>query len=410
MNGGSVTLGQNFEGVHKSDTDLSGRLSAVMDELLLLFCVLVGGILVYNNARSRRAKLGRSGLLWPQQAPWVKLYRHGDDGSFLNLTGFSKSAFVILNKIVFPENDNGIMKRGRRSLLKPCDRLGLYLMYVNSRMEMKNLCLIFGVTPSTCSSTIDAMRERVVYYLKRHPLARVKFPKQAEMRILADRVQLREPTVDNVIGFVDGVSLSCQCSEAAEKQAEAYNGYHHDTRCNNVLAFSSFGKIIYACINYPGSWHDANVVLALANKVINCLDPYALCVDKGFPRSGELFDRFVGPFSKKSIRKLSPIVRNELIARANVYTSLRQASEWGMRALQGTFGRLTTRLTFDSAKRHDLILSIILLHNIRTELIGLNQIATVFNPEYEQYINLEGYDRIARYFYNDNGSEDSDNT
>ncbi len=31
--------------------------------------------------------------------------------------------------------------------------------------------------------------------------------------------------------------------------------------------------------------------------------------------------------------------------------------------------------------------------------MGVNQIATVFNPEYEQYINLDGYDRIARYFY-----------
>lgn len=40
--------------------------------------------------------------------------------------------------------------------------------------------------------------------------------------------------------------------------------------------------------------------------------------------------------------------------------------------------------------------------------MGLNQIATVFNPEYEQYINLDGYDRIARYFYNDDNCGVSD--
>ena len=41
---------------------------------------------------------------------------------------------------------------------------------------------------------------------------------------------------------------------------------------------------------------------------------------------------------------------------------------------------------------------ICLLHNFRTELVGLNQIAAVFNPEYDQYINLDGYDRIAKFF------------
>ena len=41
--------------------------------------------------------------------------------------------------------------------------------------------------------------------------------------------------------------------------------------------------------------------------------------------------------------------------------------------------------------------------------MGINQIATVFNPEYEQYINLEGYDRIARYFEIPKDSDDEMN-
>ena len=69
-----------------------------------------------------------------------------------------------------------------------------------------------------------------------------------------------------------------------------------------------------------------------------------------------------------------------------------------MRALQGTFCRLKSRLTSNKLKRKAIIVSIALLHNYRTEEVGLNQIATIFNPEYEQLINLENYDRIARYF------------
>ena len=39
-----------------------------------------------------------------------------------------------------------------------------------------------------------------------------------------------------------------------------------------------------------------------------------------------------------------------------------------------------------------------MVHNFRTEVIGLNQISAVFAPEYEQVINIHGYDRIRRYY------------
>ena len=168
--------------------------------------------------------------------------------------------------------------------------------------------------------------------------------------------------------------------------------------CNNVLAFSSHGKIFYAAINYPGSWHDSQVVQGLISIVLQAIGIYQLCVDKGFPRSGDLFDKFVGPLSKKTKKNLAPINRDAIIARHDIYVSLRQASEWYMRSLQGTLCRLKLRLTSNKKKRHNIILSIILLHNFRLEKVGLNQIATVFNPEYEQCINLYGYDRFRRYF------------
>ncbi len=38
--------------------------------------------------------------------------------------------------------------------------------------------------------------------------AEVKFPSDAKMREFADMVQAREPLVDDIIGFMDGVSDS----------------------------------------------------------------------------------------------------------------------------------------------------------------------------------------------------------
>ena len=40
---------------------------------------------------------------------------------------------------------------------------------------------------------------------------------------------------------------------------------------------------------------------------------------------------------------------------------------------------------------------IILLHNFRTKVLGFNQIATVFNVEYDAFVNIRNYDSIAQY-------------
>lgn len=142
-----------------------------------------------------------------------------------------------------------------------------------------------------------------------------------------------------------------------------------------------------------GSWHDSSVAVPLMQTVVEKLGPYAFCVDSGFPTKGTLQGKFVGP-PKSNAGLLSAEQRQK----AKVYVSLRQAAEWGMRALQGSFSRLKSRITSDKRKRFNLILVIVLLHNFRTEKVGFNQIATVFGPDYEQCINFEGHNRIERYF------------
>lgn len=111
--------------------------------------------------------------------------------------------------------------------------------------------------------------------------------------------------------------------------------------------------------------------------------------------------KFVGPLSRRARTKLQqqpPAIRRPQEQLHAVYTSLRQAAEWGMKALQGTFGRLKTRLTSNKKLRKLILACIVFLHNFRTHYVGLNQIAEVFNLEYEQYISLETYDRIRAYF------------
>lgn len=363
-------------------------------ELVATFLVV---IYHYNNMRTRH-RLTRSALVEPSLSPWKKALWEGDDSSFLHVTGFSRPAFFELVRILFPLQRS---RRGRPPLLDPPDETGLLLMFLNSKMHHKHLCMLFGVVPTTVITTINKLLNLVVSHLKRHDAARIKFPNELEMLAYAEIVRRREPLVDNVIGFVDGVATPVECSDDENEQNAYYNGYYHDTTVNNVFAFAPTGKVIHACINFPGSWHDSSVSYSLIQRVIDEVNGFALCVDQGFPRKGLLYDKFVGPLSKRARAALDPLVRDYIIRKHEIYVSLRQSSEWGMRALQGSFCRLKSRMTSNKKKRHNIILSIVLLHNFRTEYVGLNQIATVFNEEYEQYINIAGYDRIARYFNQD---------
>lgn len=63
-------------------------------------------------------------------------------------------------------------------------------------------------------------------------------------------------------------------------------------------------------------------------------------------------------------------------------TSTRQAAEWGMRVLQGTFGRLRLPLPWDVCLRTVILRCCFHLSNLRTRVMGINQIRTVFDPNY----------------------------
>ena len=78
--------------------------------------------------------------------------------------------------------------------------------------------------------------------------------------------------VRDILGFTDGVSIPVQCASDMNRQAMDYNGYHHDTMCNNVFCFAPTGKI-YSAIYYPGSFHDSQVSVGLVNMVLEHLGP-----------------------------------------------------------------------------------------------------------------------------------------
>jgi hypothetical protein len=61
---------------------------------------------------------------------------------------------------------------------------------------------------------------------------------------------MMEPMVDNIIGFMDGVSFPVQCTEERLAQNAIYYGYDCNTMVNNVFAYGPDGKVFFVVINF----------------------------------------------------------------------------------------------------------------------------------------------------------------
>ena len=105
------------------------------------------------------------------------------------------------------------------------------------------------------------------------------------MREYAALVQRREPLVDDVLGFMDRVSFSTECTDNAIEQNAMYCGYDCDTMVNNVFAYGPDGKVFFAAINFPGSWADGSLTARFLHQMKRKMHSYKICVDQGFPRS-----------------------------------------------------------------------------------------------------------------------------
>ena len=79
------------------------------------FVFLLAAMYVYNGQRTKN-NLTRSAVPSPDNSAWTHLFHHGDDQSFIVLTGFDKATFLRLKDDLFGDE---IPKRpGRPPSLK----------------------------------------------------------------------------------------------------------------------------------------------------------------------------------------------------------------------------------------------------------------------------------------------------
>ena len=83
------------------------------------------------------------------------------------------------------------------------------------------------------------------------------------------------------------LGLTTECTDKRLTQNAYYCSYDCDMMVNNVLVFGPNGKVFFCAINYPGSWGNGTLTSRFFNHIQKRIGDYKICVDQGFPRSGD---------------------------------------------------------------------------------------------------------------------------
>ncbi|KAG9125242.1 hypothetical protein FRC07_008425 [Ceratobasidium sp. 392] len=314
-------------------------------------------------------------------SPWQAMYRSQEDRAFITTMSVDVKTFNYILRAGFEKAWNtrtirrgdvkstGHTRMGRRSLDAP-GALGLMLHFLCSTSRYTALQQIFAVVPSVLARYVRFGLPILLESLKNIPEGVIKWPNAQQMTEYLKLINARHPDIDGAFGFLDGLSLPVATSGDPAVENANYNGWLHKHKISNIIAFAPDGTIIYCTINAPGSWHDANVAQNVYGKLLeNTPDGRFLIADTAFPKLQQrLLDKIHTPLkARTSLHNLTPAERRAAIKYSNSITAARQAVEWGMRAIQGAFGRLRMPLDANDTEWRCVVIETCLrMHNLRT--------------------------------------------
>lgn len=349
-----------------------------------------------EGRRKRDRRLPRAVLLHPWRSPWQKIRYSGDDQSMITVTGFDCDAFnKLLNifkpyyynytpwtgdkdgttymKLKVPYNER---KSGRKRIIKAHAALGLVLTWYRFRGAAYILQGWFGFTGSHANTWLRFSRRMLLKALKMEPSARVAFPDANAIEEYKKIVKANHSMLRDVYSTADGLKLHFEEMDEEVEQGKYYNGWTHGHYVTNLFCFGADGRIIKCAVNIPGSQHDSTIAewCGFYDKLEQVFNETGgkCCVDSAFCS----VDR---KYIIKSGDDLTMCKSAKDIGIQRQATSLRQASEWGMRAIQSAFPRLKDTIHYEKNGERVVILKLVpLLYNFRLEEVGLNQIRNVY--------------------------------
>lgn len=161
-----------------------------------------------------------------------------------------------------------------------------------------------------------------------------------------------------------------------------YNNWLHCVLVTGTTCFSVDGVIIWAKLNYFGSWNDAEMSRSFREKLSDPdrnVDGHGVLSDSAFPVSREMFGRIMTPLKEGDIERSHRDARPSLLRLSTSITSMRQAAEWGMGAVSKVYRILLNKLSYDKERRGRLLTVTHKLYNFRVRTTGISQIRNYFH-------------------------------
>ena len=344
-----------------------------------------------EQKQRRQRNLPRSALVDPFHSPWMVLFRSGEDQPLITTTGFDHRAFEGLVAIFKPwfdahtpwvgANDGTKFKPlrsacGRKRILDASTCLGLVLSWFRFRGAEWILQGWFGLTGGHANTWLRFGRRGLLLLLWNNEYARIEQPSDEKIILYQEQVVQKHPLLHDVYCVCDGLKLAFQASSDDNEQGMFYNGWTHGHYVTNLFVFAICGRIIMTIVNVPGSIHDSTLAewghIYTDLAVIYDRTGGVCCVDSAFCSKSN-------PFILKSSNNYQVNEDALGLLRREQATSLRQAAEWGMRAIQSAFPRLKDTIKFEEHGERKVFLSLLpLLYNYRLATVGLNQLRNVY--------------------------------
>ena len=295
----------------------------------------------------------------------------------------------------------GNSRCGRKPILRSVDLLGLALWFLKSCDPPYKLCLIFGVIPSTLYCWLNYALEVLYRLVQNKNIAdfEIRWPSPAEMK---SSCQLLESNRQNgfllkgVFAVVDGARMPWATYADPKLQNAYWEGFTQGHEVTNLLVWNFYGEIIFAAVNFLGSWHDSRLAAAgglYYPLLIEETPPgFAILGDSAFPRTDpRLKGKIVRARKTNEIGPRSDAPHSYWLSAVDTILersmpSERQSAEWGVRGLKRPFKRLTIPLTGNAYKRKRIISLCAHLHNFRTRFLGRSQIRTAYSGNNCEFI------------------------
>ena len=233
---------------------------------------------------------------------------------------------------------------GRCHLLDAKGCLGLVLCWSHTRGAEWCLAVAFGLTRTCVLVYLRFGMQILVAILKVDPKSEVRMPDAAKIALFKEAIPAKHSLLVDCYCMVDGLKLYLQQSGDSIIQSCFYNGWKHDHFVTNIFAFAPNGSIIACTLNAPGTWHDSTLAHwgSMYSKLQKCWEEH---------RGKVLMDSAFASNMYEFIIQLSqnvPVTEGrQAMLLGQQATSCRQAAEWGMRGLKGSFPRLKDRIIYE---------------------------------------------------------------